>query len=276
VVYLAEMDQGNGLVPADNSGKGRELAEQYQAGKPYPHIVIDNFMPPGVLDACLAEFPSKMDSLSQKYDTEQERKMSYHPDTLPPNLRHLFYAFNSRPFIRVIENITSIKGLIPDPYFAGAGFHELRQGGHLSIHADFNHHKPMNLERRVNVLIYLNKNWEDKFGGQLELWENDMSRCVHSIVPLFNRCVVFNTTSGSNHGNPQPINHPEGVSRKSIALYYYTSTWADDKMSHSTLFHVRPGSEDKTAPNLSSKVRNVVLDWAPPILVRAWRGHPLQ
>ena len=77
----------------------------------------------------------------------------------------------------------------------GGGFHQILQGGYLSVHADFNHHKPMNLERRINVLIYLNKNWCAEYGGQLELWTNDMARCVKSVVPTFNRCVIFNTTS---------------------------------------------------------------------------------
>ena len=136
-------------------------------------------------------------------------------------VRRLFYSFNSKPFIRVLENITNINGLIPDPYFLGAGFHEIGQGGHLSVHVDFNHHKVMNLERRINVLIYLNKDWDKTCGGQLELWNKDVSKSVKSVVPAFNRCVIFNTTDWSYHGNPEPVKHPAGVTRKSIALYYY-------------------------------------------------------
>ena len=85
------------------------------------------------------------------------------------------------------------------------------------MHADFNHHKLMNLERRINVLIYLNKDWRDEFGGQLELWDSGITRCFHTIVPSFNRCVMFNTTSESMHGNPRPVNHPDRVPRRSIA-----------------------------------------------------------
>jgi hypothetical protein len=269
------MDQSNGLLSAEKTlSTGRELAAQYQSGEPFPHIVIDDFLPPALLDECLHEFPQKMGLNSRRFDTEQERKTSYHPDTLPPKSRFLFYSFNSRPFVQIIENITGISGLIPDPYFSGAGFHELKQGGHLSVHADFNHHKPMNLERRVNVLIYLNKNWASSFGGQLELWDRQMTRAVHSVVPLFNRCVIFNTTLGSNHGNPQPINHPNGISRKSIALYYYTATWATTKKSHSTLFRARPASDDKDwnfRDIASARFREIALDWAPPVLIRKLR-----
>src|SRR3954451_19085559 len=90
--------------------------------------------------------------------------------------------------------MTGIKGPIPDPYFLGGGLHEISEGGHLSMHADFNHHTPLNLERRINMLIYLNKDWKDEYGGQLELWDSEMTKKYHSIVPVFNRCVIFNST----------------------------------------------------------------------------------
>ncbi|WP_342747210.1 2OG-Fe(II) oxygenase [Sphingomonas guangdongensis] len=178
----------------------------------------------------------------------------------------MFYSFNSRPFIKLIENITGIRGLIPDPYFSGAGFHEVKNGGHLSIHADFNHHKMMNVERRINVLIYLNKDWKPEYGGQIELWDTAMTRRAQSHDPIFNRCLIFNTTSDSMHGNPQVVNHPDGVSRKSIALYYYTATWDDLKRSHTTQFKVRPGTEDRT--DWKIKLRELKSDLLPPFVIR--------
>ncbi|MEO1475298.1 MAG: 2OG-Fe(II) oxygenase [Pseudomonadota bacterium] len=182
-------------------------------------------------------------------------------------MRGLFHTFNSLPFIQVLENISGIKGLIPDPYFKGGGFHEICTGGYLSIHADFNHHVQMDLERRINLLIYLNQDWDDAYGGQLELWDNDMSACVQSVTPVFNRAVMFNTTSFSNHGNPNPVSHPEGRSRKSIALYYYTATWDETKRSHTTQFRARPKSADKT--DWKVRAREVYADFTPPILRRS-------
>jgi hypothetical protein len=166
-----------------------------------------------------------------------------------------------------LENICGIRGLVPDPYFEGGGYHEITQDGHLSVHADFNHHGPMNLERRINVLIYLNKDWKDEYGGQLELWDNDMKRCVKSFVPLFNRCVIFNTNSNSNHGNPQPVNHPDGMARRSIALYYYTATWDATKRKHTTQFRVRPGAT-KDASDVMGKGLDLMADLMPPVLYR--------
>jgi Rps23 Pro-64 3,4-dihydroxylase Tpa1-like proline 4-hydroxylase len=265
MTFLATM-QTNGFLSLEDAMKvGGDLRERYVEASPFPHIMIDDFLPEEVAEACLAHFPSNREVEAITYNRDQERlKTQYNPDTLPGSLRGLFYAFNSRPFLRVLENITGIKGLIPDPYFLGAGFHEIGQGGFLSMHADFNHHKPMNLERRIN-----NKDWTDAYGGQLELWDDKMEKCEVSIVPTFNRCVIFNTTSRSWHGNPQPVNHPAGVTRKSIALYYYTSTWSDTHRDHTTQFRARPGAGDK----IDWEVRRVELinDLLPPVLLRSLR-----
>lgn len=274
--YLSMSDPSLGLFAPDTADKGKELAATYAGGDPFPHIVIDDLLPPEVLDACLAGFPTEPDPLSQEFDAAHERKkISYNPDFLEPHLRSLFYSFNSRPFIGFMENLTGIQGLIPDPYFLGGGFHELKTGGHLSVHADFNKHEIMAVERRGNILIYLNKDWTEADGGQLELWTNDMSRRAQSVVPLFNRAVVFSTTSNSMHGNPQPIAEPTGRSRKSIALYYYTATWSDQK-AHTTLFRARPGTSDlpgaaDKAASAVGRAKAVVREALPPVALRGLR-----
>lgn len=270
--YIGFMDERTGFLTGSGERLlGQELTQAYQAASPFPHIVIDDFLPPALLDKILQGFAAgELINSDMSFDRPQERlKSSYQPDTLNDDLRQLFYSFNSRPFIRIVENITGIKGLIPDPYFLGAGIHEIKQGGHLSMHADFNHHLPMNLERRINVLIYLNKDWRRHYGGSLELWDAAMTRCEHDIVPVFNRCVIFNTTSNSQHGNPQPIAHPDQVSRKSIALYYYTSTWDSTKRAHTTQFQVRPGSADKR--DWQVKLRELKDDLLPPVIARRLR-----
>jgi len=271
--YLSEMDGVTGFVAGDAvREKGAELRERYQNAKPFPHIVIDDFLPEDLVTLCIGEFGEHDPEHSRRYDRDQERyKREINPDGMSPAARRLFYSFNSRPFIRVLENITGIKGLIPDPFFAGGGFHEIGQGGHLSVHTDFNHHKPMNLERRINVLIYLNRDWRTEYGGLLELWDETMSKCEVAVVPLANKCVIFNTTTASNHGNPQPVNHPGRVTRKSIALYYYTATWSDDKRAQTTQFKTRPNSPDKFDWAVWRK--ELVVDLTPPILRRALSRH---
>lgn len=250
---------------------GKDLAPRYAAANPFPHIVIDEFLPERAVEYCIEHFPRVLDPHGRQFDRDQERyKKAYHPDNLEARLRVLFYSLNSRPFLRVVENITGIEGLIPDPYFVGGGFHEIETGGHLSMHADFNHHKGLNLERRVNVLVYLNHDWKDEYGGQLELWTTDMTRRVQSIVPLANRCVIFTTSQNSMHGNPQPVRHPDGKSRRSIALYYYTATWDDATMSRTTQFRVRPGTDDKF--DWGVKTREVFAEYLPPVMSRRLTG----
>jgi Rps23 Pro-64 3,4-dihydroxylase Tpa1-like proline 4-hydroxylase len=268
--YLSKMDIETGFVDrSDTDDLGKELAEAYASGDPFPYIVIDNFLPEQVARNCIEEFALSRNEKQTVYDREQERfKREYKPDELSSRTRHLFYAFNSRPFIKIVENITGIKGLIPDPYFLGGGLHEIDNGGRLAVHADFNHHKLMNVERRVNLLIYLNDGWEDAFGGQLELWSNDMKACVHSIVPIFNRAVLFNTTSQSNHGNPTTVANPSGISRKSIALYYYTATWDGTKRSHTTQFRPRAKSQDST--DWAVRRQEVIHEITPPIIRRGF------
>jgi hypothetical protein len=270
MTFLTEIDPVTGLIDADAAKeKGRDLRDRYASARPFPHIAIENFLPPPLLERCLADFPDSSQA-EQTYNRDQERlKRSYSPDVLPTHTRQLFYAFNSRPFIQVVENISGIEGLIPDPYFLGGGLHEIAEGGHLSMHADFNHHVPMNLERRINLLIYLNKDWTDDYGGQLELWEYSMHRRIQSYVPLFNRCVIFSTTSKSMHGNPNPVRHPQSTPRRAIALYYYTATWDATKRSHTTQFKVRPGTND--ARDSQVRRRELVNDLIPPMLYRGMR-----
>jgi hypothetical protein len=181
-------------------------------------------------------------------------------------VRSFFHALNSRPFIEFLENMTGIKGLIPDPYFLGGGFHETRQGGHLDVHADFNLHPKMKIERRINLLIYLNRDWRADYGGSLEIWDAGMKNRVESITPEFNRCVVFSTDATSFHGHPAPVAHPDGISRRSIALYYYTATWEGTKRRFSTQFKTRPESRDRADWNI--RINELLDDFFPPILMR--------
>ena len=103
------------------------------------------------------------------------------------------------------------------------GLHEIKQGGVLKIHTDFNKHPTNNLDRRVNLLLYLNKNWKDSYGGHLELWDKNMKECFNKVKPEFNTMVIFNTNDFSNHGHPDPLKCPYNLSRKSIATYYFSN-----------------------------------------------------
>jgi Rps23 Pro-64 3,4-dihydroxylase Tpa1-like proline 4-hydroxylase len=250
----------------DARSAGQAHADAYQSGKPYNHICIDDFLPDDVLGRVCEDIANLPDP-EGNFDNARERlKTSYNPDRLPAYTKALFQSFNSKHFILFLEEMTGIKGLIPDPYFMGAGIHKVENGGHLDIHADFNLHKQMNLERRLNVLIYLNPEWLEEWGGSFEIWDKKMTQKEASFVPMYNRMVCFSTGSDTFHGNPETVNNPNKDPRLSIALYYYTATWDDTRKAHSTLFKPRPGTVDE-ADNRANR-RLMLENILPPVVYR--------
>ena len=247
---------------------GERYAAEYQSGEPYHHICIDNFLPMEIINQ-VREDIAEMDGVeSQSFEAAEEKlKTQYNPDRMPAYTRQLFQSFNSRPFIAFLEKMTGIPGLIPDPYYNGAGIHKTLNGGYLNIHADFNLHTHMKVERRLNILIYLNPPWKEEWGGSFEVWDKPMEKKMASFEPTENRMVCFSTGSDTWHGNPEPVNHPDGLPRQSIALYYYTATWDESRVAHSTLFKPRPGTEDARA-GTRAKISEVAKEALPPFLYR--------
>ena len=137
----------------------------------------------------------------------------------------------------------------------------MKRGGHLAIHADFNPHVKLKLRRRLNLLIYLNEDWEERFGGDLELWDKKMEKCEVKISPIFNRAVLFNTDSDTFHGNPEPLDCPPKRSRRSLGFYYYTTSDAifEEYEWHSTDFKARKGTQNKV--DFKMKVTNFIRDF---------------
>lgn len=220
----------------------------YTNAKPFPHIVIDNFMDPKPLEQILADFPSPDVKIWKEYENYFEGKLEAQGEEKVSDFTsQLLYQFNSAPFLYFLEQLTGIKNLLPDPYFLGGGLHQLKKGGKLGVHADFSEHgKIPNLCRRVNAILYLNKDWKDEYNGHLELWDNEMTKCEQKIAPLFNRLVVFDVTDFNNHGVPEILDCPDGMTRKSIGLFYFTIDRPDGQIMEgkkSTLFKARPGEE---------------------------------
>ncbi len=249
---------------------GEALHDRYVSAEPFPHIVLDDFIDADVLRRLVAEWPDT--SADKKYyDRAQERlKYEWQPhEVTTPALRAFLAEMNAEPMLRFIEALTGIKKLIADPYYAGAGLHETKAGGHLGVHADFNVHKGMNLLRRINLLIYLNDDWQPEWNGNLELWSTDMKVRRQSVAPALGRAVIFNTELDSFHGVPDPVACPPERSRRSIALYYYTAPEAGlaDVPVRTTVFKPRPGTGD--VPDREVARRHLIHDWVPPALLRA-------
>jgi len=243
--------------------------ETYINARPFPHIVLDNFMDPRLLDRILEEFP-KPDAIKwQKFDNAQEIKLASAAEaSFGPVTRILLHHLNSITFLDFLGKVTGIENLIPDPCFDGGGLHQIVRGGKLGVHADFNKHPRYGLDRRLNLLLYLNKNWREEYGGELELWDRDMTRCVQKVLPVFNRILVFSTTDFTYHGHPDPLRCPEGMTRKSLALYYFSNGRPAHEVTgvHSTLFKAR--SETDFRPTAGQRLRSVARDIPPPVVTR--------
>lgn len=235
--------------------------------------MIDDFLPADLIEEILRNFPAQPLRDDKFYENGMSglHKRQVFPINCNDYVRNLFNFFNSAPVLQFLEGLTGIDALIPDPYFSGGGFHEIAHGGKLGVHADFRLNEQLHVARRLNLLIYLNKNWDDSYGGFLELWDKSVSNRIQTIAPILNRCVIFNTDADSYHGHPDPLTTPDGVTRKSIALYYYTASERiyEDMPAHSTMYVAR--ATDTAGIQLSAlklRARNYFKDWMPPVIYR--------
>lgn len=202
------------------------IRDNYTNNDPFPHIVLDNFINEKILSIVEKEFPELDKALPVDFENNIFKKKAWNNvDSFPKITRDLFFFLNSVSFIVWLNQITGIKEtLIPDPDFFGGGLHECYNGGFLKVHTDYHKHNKTHLDRRLNALIYLNKDWKEDYGGHLQLFnKKNLKTPERKILPNFNRIVIFSTTNKSYHGHPDALSCPENRSRKSIATWYYSN-----------------------------------------------------
>jgi Rps23 Pro-64 3,4-dihydroxylase Tpa1-like proline 4-hydroxylase len=258
--FLKQLDQ-----------RAEELAPKYIANKPFPHVYFDNFLPSAVADLALATFPDpdEIDWLRHR-GLDQNKKLAFdNAEFLPSPLRDILFFLNSRPMLLFLEKLTGIPDIFGDPYYNGGGLHQTKSGGSLEVHADYSYHPKLKVDRRINVLVYLNKDWKEEYGGHFELWNRELTRAEVKVLPLFNRCAIFSTTSYSYHGQPTALTCPTDRTRKSIATYYFSNGRpADDETTkHAVAFVRRPGQKEPLGARLKTTAHKLV----PPLLVEAYR-----
>lgn len=256
--------------------------EKYRSERPFPNASFDNFFDSAKLDEVLAEFPDLQKENAIKFDDTIQKKFAGKGEaSFGPKTRQFMHFLNSEPFLNFLQGLTGIEEvLVPDPYFIGGGLHEIKRGGLLKIHADFKKNEKFGLDRRINALVYLNKDWKEEYGGHFELWNENIERCERKVLPKFNTLAIFSTTDFSFHGHPNELTCPEDMSRKSLALYYYSngrpsSEINPEKGEHETLFVPRAGdTKDKQAFNAQNKrtTRDIIKDFIPPIVLKGLRA----
>jgi hypothetical protein len=256
--------------------QARGRADGYRTAWPFPHAVIDDLVPLEVARACEAEFEQTSREHWQLYtDAGNTRKLEFSDERgMGPLTRQLIAQFNGRAMIEFLQELTGIPGLVGDPHLLGGGLHELGPGGFLRVHADFNVHPQLKLDRRINLLLYLNDGWDASWGGELELWDGEMRRRADPIAPVLGRVVIFNVTDRSYHGNPNVVACPPDRARRSLAFYYYSNGRPMEERSaeHSTLYQTpgqAPVTSDRSAWPWAARARHAAKDWVPPGLVRS-------
>jgi hypothetical protein len=213
----------------------KELRESFASGVPFPNVVIDDFLDEAAYAVARQSYPPPGDPIWRRFDGGRVGSKNVSEGQGEPMLKEMYYSdaandllreLNSALFLRFLEDLTGIRGLTSDPYLVEGGFHMIDDGGFLDIHADFSHNGHTGLERRLNLLLYLNDDWKPEYGGALGLYDTDL-REVRSVLPTGNRCVIFATSKTSYHGHPHEMKLPPNTYRRSIALYYYTAPTAE-------------------------------------------------
>jgi hypothetical protein len=241
-----------------------DLAPRFREAEPYPHLVIENLLRPEAATLLEADFPRRVSDTWTHYRHYNNNTLGLTKlDALPPSVQDAIRELNSERFCALLSQITGFEDLLADDMLEGGGLHMTEAGGFLNLHADFtNHHYHKRWQRRCNLILFLNSDWQDEWGGALELWERDLSRCRARVPVRNNVAVLFETARDTFHGYPDPLTCPPGAARKSLALYYYTE---EEKVeARSTNYRARPGeglkqrvftAADRTVLNLYTRAK---------------------
>ncbi|HSZ26366.1 MAG TPA: 2OG-Fe(II) oxygenase [Cytophagaceae bacterium] len=218
-----------------------QLKEEWNnSEKPFKYLVYDGFLNSDKAEEILKEYPpisaGEWDGTTYIHQKNKFTKTKFGQEYI--NLQNIFDELNSPYFLNLLSEITGIKELMGDKELFGGGLHQSIKGAFLNVHVDFNLHEKNKTHRRMNAIVYMNKDWKAEYKGYLELWDMNKKQQIEYIAPLFNRLVIFETNEVSYHGHPKPLYTPEGVSRKSLAVYYYTKTREQNEIApeHNTIY----------------------------------------
>jgi hypothetical protein len=240
------------------------LRRDFEVAEPFPHLVIDNLFDPKLLDRVLLDYDRVRGEDWIKYDNANELKFGTRPNVrLGPGSQAYFDTIHRAKFTQFLSGITGIEALVTDPMLRGGGLHEIPVSGKFAVHTDFTRHVDTKLDNRLVFITYLNHGWMDEWGGALELWTQ--SACVRKVIPVFGRSILFAQTTDSFHGHPDPVNTPDGRTRRSVAAYFYTNGRPDPTpMERIGTRYLNAGRENASLRNKIVKGAKYVL---PPVLV---------
>jgi Rps23 Pro-64 3,4-dihydroxylase Tpa1-like proline 4-hydroxylase len=238
----------DGFVDQTVSAAAEAIRSRFETAEPFKHAVVENFFHPALAEVLLGDFPTfDPERAKNEFGQIGAKAVNEHIETISEAYRHLAAYIQSPEFLSLVGRLTGISDLLPDPNLYGGGTHENRHGQALDPHIDFNYDPNTKLHRRLNLLVYLNREWREAWGGSIELHSNPRrpdTNQITSFTPEFNRAVVFETNERSWHGFPRIV-LPEDkrhLSRKSLSIYLYTRTRPAHEIvaEHGTFYVQRP------------------------------------
>lgn len=202
---------------------GEGQRQRYLSSTPFPHLIVDNLFPTALLQDVLQDVKSLDHPIARNAYGSAKEFATPDPQAMGPTARRFLLDLCSARFCLFLEALTGIEGVIPDPHFEGGGVREIARDGFLRMHTGSSWNQKLRLDRRLSMLIYLNPDWDDRWGGHLELWDSEMKNQFIKVPPVFNKTVIFSTTDHSFYGFPNPLICPEDIRRRSLALSYYSN-----------------------------------------------------
>ena len=218
------------------------IKNDFQSKKPFRFTTFEGFFKPEMAELIYSNYPLIENGVWDG-TTYINQKNKFQKTTFEKNsiMDRGFKELNSKEIIDWLQTITEFKeDIIGDNELFGGGLHQSINGAFLNVHIDYNIHPKTKYHRRLNLLIYMNKDWKDEYEGHIELWDltKGQGELIGKYPPSFNRCVIFETNEISFHGHPKPLNTPKSINRKSLATYYYTKTRPKNEIAeeHNTIY----------------------------------------
>jgi hypothetical protein len=197
------------------------LSNEYTNSKPFEHVVIPNFFRPDVAERIYAQFPHPDDTWF-KYDNPFEGKCIFNTFKPEDPMKSVIDSLYTPEFLQYMSSISGIEKLESDPHLNAGGLHAYTRNGMSGVHLDYTIHPITGKERRLSIMVYMSKDWDESWGGNLKMWDENLENDVTLKHSLWNTALIFRTNGKAYHGFPEPIKCPEGAWRKVIGIYYVT------------------------------------------------------
>lgn len=215
-----------------------ELQQEYRNHPGYSKLEVKDFLPLDVVQAMAKELEAIPLEDCKKFTRKGSCMYEYNKIDNTPVQDEVIHALHSATFLKWLQEVTDTVDLIPDPHLVGAGYSKAYTGDSLKVHTDFNWNDQLRLHRRLSVVIYLNEDWDETWGGNLDFYDTDRKKVISRVVPGAGNMVVWSYNNLAYHGYPEPMTNPDGTCRKNLRLFYYVSNAQhDDKFPpHRSLY----------------------------------------